>query len=75
MHLVQFRKGLYDAPNLKALLTDPSVLKLFHYARFDVAIFQHYLGVAAADLLHEDRVGWDLYDRHGLRISPRPAGY
>src|ERR1051325_9092203 len=44
-HLVQFAAGCYDAPNLKRLLTDPSVLKLFHVARFDIAILQHYLGV------------------------------
>lgn len=44
-HLVQFAKGIYDAPNLKALLTDPTRLKLFHFARFDIAVMRHYLGV------------------------------
>ncbi len=44
-HLVQFAKGQYDAPRLKALLADPARLKLFHYARFDVAVMRHYLGV------------------------------
>ncbi len=44
-HLVQFPKGQYDAPNLKALLTDPARVKLFHFARFDVAVMRHYLGV------------------------------
>ena len=39
-HLVQFRRGVYDAPNLKALLTDPDLTKLFHFARFDVAIMK-----------------------------------
>lgn len=44
-HLVQFEKGAYDAPNLKRLLSDTSTTKIFHFARFDVAIIKHYLGV------------------------------
>jgi len=44
-HLVQLARDQYDAPNLKALLTDPHVTKLFHFARFDVAMFRQYLGV------------------------------
>ncbi len=44
-HLVQFRRGQYDAPNVRALLTDPKVLKIFHFARFDVAISKQWLGV------------------------------
>ena len=44
-HLVRFRKNSYDAPNLKSLLTDQAVTKLFHFGRFDVAILLHYLGV------------------------------
>ena len=47
-HIVRFRKGHYDAPNLKALLTDSSVLKIFQYARFDVAALYLYLGVLCA---------------------------
>ena len=39
-HLVQFRNGGYAAPNLKALLTDEGVTKLFHFARFDLAAIQ-----------------------------------
>src|SRR5690348_18379811 len=39
-----------DCPNLKALLGDPAVLKLFHFARFDVAMLYHALGVEAAPL-------------------------
>ncbi len=49
-HLVQFAKGIYDAPNLKALLTDPTRLKLFHFARFDIAMFKRYLGVVTQPL-------------------------
>ena len=44
-HIVQFANGAYEAPNLKATLADPHVTKLFHYARFDLAVIRHYLGV------------------------------
>lgn len=44
-HLVQFAQGQYDAPNLKRLMRDPSVTKLFHFARADLAMIAHYLGV------------------------------
>ena len=44
-HLVQFPLGQFDAPNLKAVLTDPSRLKILHFARFDVALIQQYLGI------------------------------
>ena len=45
-HLVQLERNTYDAPNLKALLTDPKVLKIFHFGRFDIAVLEHALGVA-----------------------------
>jgi ribonuclease D len=44
-HLVQFEQNNYDAPNLKKLLSDEKVLKIFHFARFDVAVISRYLGV------------------------------
>ena len=44
-HLVQFAPRQYDAPNLKRLMADPSVTKLFHYARADLGMIAHYLGV------------------------------
>ena len=45
-HLVKFSTNdSYGAPNLKRLLADRAVLKLFHFARFDVAVMAHYLGV------------------------------
>lgn len=47
-HIVRFKKGMYEAPNLKALFTDSSVLKIFQYARFDVAAIYRYLGVVCA---------------------------
>jgi ribonuclease D len=44
-HLVHFNEPVYNAPNLKKLFADPSVEKLFHFARFDVAVIRKYLGV------------------------------
>ncbi|NQV57538.1 MAG: ribonuclease D [Rhodospirillales bacterium] len=45
VHLVQLLAGQYDAPNLKKLFTDPAVTKIFHYARFDIALIRHQMGV------------------------------
>ena len=44
-HAVQFVADSYAAPNLKKLLTDPGTTKLFHFARFDIAMFRRYLNV------------------------------
>ena len=44
-HLVQFEQGKYDAPNLKKLLNNNNILKIFHFARFDIATLQHNLKV------------------------------
>ncbi len=44
-HLVQLAKDEYDAPNLKALLADTGITKIFHFARFDIATLYHHLGV------------------------------
>ena len=44
-HLVQFERCNYTAPNLVKLLEDPDITKVFHYARFDVAIIKKYLKV------------------------------
>jgi len=69
-HLVQFRAGVYDAPNLKALLADETIVKLFHYARFDVAVIRHYLGVDCRRI-YCSKVASILVrtytDRHGLK--------
>lgn len=45
VHLIKFECGKYDAPNLKRLLSDPKRVKLFHFARFDVAVIYKYLGI------------------------------
>ena len=61
----------YDAPNLKRLLTDPTVLKIFHFGRFDIAMFDLHLGVVTAPgLLHQDR----LQAGPHLHRPPRPEG-
>ncbi|MGC2414078.1 MAG: ribonuclease D [Stellaceae bacterium] len=69
-HLVQLAAGCYDAPNLKRLLADPAVAKLFHFARFDIAILYHYLGVMPEPLYCTkiaSRLVRTFTDRHGLR--------
>ncbi len=69
-HLVQLAKGAYDAPNLKRLLTDPAVTKLFHYARFDIAVIRAYLGIVCAPV-YCTKIASKLVrtytDRHGLK--------
>lgn len=70
-HLVRFKRGSdYSAPNLKALLSDPNRLKLYHFARFDVAIMQAYLGIMAEPLYctrTASRLVRTYTDRHGLK--------
>ncbi len=69
-HLVQVDRSSYDAPNLKALFTNPDVTKIFHYARFDVAVIKYYLGVDTAPL-YCTKIASKLTrtdtDRHGLK--------
>ncbi|MDP7667945.1 MAG: ribonuclease H-like domain-containing protein [Rhodospirillales bacterium] len=69
-HLVQFPQGDYDAPRLMALLRDPTVTKLFHYARFDIAVLSRYLGVTCAPV-YCTKIASKLVrtytDRHGLK--------
>jgi ribonuclease D len=70
-HLVRFSKDSdYSAPNLKALLGDPNRLKLYHFARFDVAAMRAYLGIVAAPLYctrTASRLVRTYTDRHGLK--------
>ncbi|HKK30648.1 MAG TPA: ribonuclease D, partial [Alphaproteobacteria bacterium] len=47
-HLVQIEQGQTEAPNLCAMLTNPDVLKLFHFGRFDIAVLQHTFGALTA---------------------------
>ncbi|MDQ8756853.1 ribonuclease D [Sphingosinicella sp. LHD-64] len=70
-HLVRFGPGSdYAAPNLKAVLSDPARLKLYHFARFDLASIQAYLGVMAAPVYctkTASRLIRTYTDRHGLK--------
>src|SRR5262249_26222072 len=69
-HLVQFAPGSYAAPHLKRLLADRNILKLFHFARFDLAMLYHNLGVMAAPVYCTkiaSRLARTFTDRHGLR--------
>jgi ribonuclease D len=69
-HAVQFAPGDYGAPNLKRLLGDPNVLKLFHFARFDIAMFKQYLGVATAPVYCTkiaSKLARTYTDKHGLK--------
>lgn len=70
-HLVRFAPGsAYDAPNLRAVLADPARLKLYHFARFDLAAIEHYLGVMAAPVFCTkiaSKLVRTYTDRHGLK--------
>lgn len=70
-HLVRFGpNSSYDAPNLKAVLGDPARLKIYHFARFDLAAIQHYLGVMAGPVFCTkiaSRLTRTYTDRHGLK--------
>ena len=70
-HLVRFGPGsAYDAPNLKAVLGDPNRVKIYHFARFDLAAIHHYLGVMAGPVFCTkiaSKLVRTYTDRHGLK--------
>ncbi len=70
-HLVRFNPGSdYAAPNLKAVIGDPERLKIFHFARFDIAALEHYLGVKCEPVYCTkiaSRLIRTYTDRHGLK--------
>jgi ribonuclease D len=70
-HLVRFGVGsAYDAPNLKTVRADPARTKLFHFARFDLAAIEHYLGVMATPVFCTkiaSKLTRTYTDRHGLK--------
>ena len=75
-HLVRFGPGsAYDAPVLKAVLSDPNRLKIFHFARFDIAAIQHALGIvttpsACCSAAMSNRAKWNSFKRAGsVRIA------
>ena len=69
-HVVQIEQGQAEAPNLTALLTNPDVLKLFHFGRFDIAVLLHHFGTLAAPVYCTkiaSRLVRTYTDRHGLK--------
>ncbi|MEL7043370.1 MAG: ribonuclease D [Pseudomonadota bacterium] len=72
-HVVQLTRD-YQCPNLKALLSDPETLKIFHYARFDVAMMQRWLGITCAPIWCTkiaSKLARTYTDRHGLKDVTR----
>jgi ribonuclease D len=73
-HIVQLRRPDYDAPNLKRLLRDRDVLKIFHFGRFDIAMFALHLGVITAPVYCTkiaSKLARTYTDRHGLKDVTR----
>lgn len=69
-HIVQCDRSTYNAPNVKALMADDTVTKIFHYARFDVAILKAYLNIECAPVYCTkiaSRLARTYTDRHGLK--------
>ena len=69
-HVVQLERPSYDAPNLKRLLADPAVLKIFHFGRFDIAMVEVHLGVTTAPVYCTkiaSKLARTYTDRHGLK--------
>ncbi len=73
-HVVQLGRPGYDAPNLKRLLADPKVLKIFHFGRFDIAMVALHLGVTCAPVYCTkiaSKLARTYTDRHGLKDLAR----
>ena len=69
-HVVRFDRKTYNAPHMVRLLADPEVTKIFHYARFDVGVFQRYLKVSTAPVWCTkiaSKLVRTYTDRHGLK--------
>lgn len=76
-HVVRLDRPAYDCPNLKRLLADPGVLKIFHFGRFDIAMFAYHLGVLAAPVYCTkiaSKLARTYTDRHGLKDLARELG-
>jgi ribonuclease D len=73
-HVVRMRRPTYDCPNLKALMADRSVLKIFHFGRFDIAMMQLWLGVETGPVYCTkiaSKLARTYTDRHGLKDVTR----
>lgn len=69
-HIVQLNRETYDAPNLKKVLSNPNVTKIFHFGRFDLAVIKLYLGVECRPVYctrTASKLVRTYTDRHGLR--------
>jgi ribonuclease D len=69
-HVVRLNRPAYDCPNLKRVLADPKVLKLFHFGRFDIGMFQLHLGVETRPVYCTkiaSKLARTYTDRHGLK--------
>lgn len=69
-HIVRLDRSNYNAPNLKALLTDPAVTKIFHFGRFDIGMFDLHLGVRTTPVWCTkiaSKLARTYTDRHGLK--------
>ncbi|VTO18469.1 ribonuclease D [Brevundimonas vancanneytii] len=77
-HVVRLNRPAYDCPNLKRLLTDPKVLKIFHFGRFDIGMFDLHLGVETRPVYCTkiaSKLARTYTDRHGLKdVAKELAG-
>lgn len=70
VYVIKFSAGSYHAPNLCKILADPSILKIFHFARFDVALMYRYLGTMTENIYCTkiaSRIARTYTDSHGLK--------
>ena len=77
-HLLQFNRSNYDAPNLKKILSDPNCEKIFHFARFDVAVIKHYLDIDCAPIYCTkiaSKLARTYTDKHGLKDICKAVSY
>ncbi|WP_313574377.1 ribonuclease D [Brevundimonas sp.] len=73
-HVVRLNRPAYDCPNLKRVLTDPKVLKIFHFGRFDIGMFELHLGVETRPVYCTkiaSKLARTYTDRHGLKDVAR----
>ena len=69
-HLVRFDLNNYDAPHLKKILSNPKICKIFHYARFDVAMISKFLGIELENIYCTkiaSKIARTYTDTHGLK--------
>ena len=76
--VVQIPAGTHSAPNLSKILSDPAILKIFHFARFDLGALQKGLGVMAVPVYCTkiaSRIARTYTDKHGLKDLARDNGF